>query len=80
VAAATGADFEPDKDDPPAAGKRERYTPRRERAVIVFSASADAARSAQPHVVRIVARPLIDGKIGAVLASKSIYLMVVEKP
>jgi hypothetical protein len=30
--------------------------------------------------VRIVARPLIDGKIGAVLASKSIYLMVVEKP
>ena len=57
VTAATGADFEPDKDDPPAGGKRERYTPRTERAVIVFSASADAARSAQPQAVRIVMSP-----------------------
>ena len=46
----------------------------------MFSASADAARSAQPQAVRIVMRPLVDGKIGEVLASKSIYLMVIEKP
>jgi hypothetical protein len=79
VTAATGADFEP-KDEPPAVGKPERYTPRTERAVIVLSASSDAMPSAQPHAVRIVTRPLVDGKIGEVLTSKSIYLMVVEKP
>jgi len=80
VTAATGADFEPDKDDPPAVGKPERYKPRTERAVIVLSASPDAIPSAQPHPVRIVTRPLVDGRLGEVLTSKSIYLMVVEKP
>ena len=80
VAAAAGADFEPDKDDPPAVGKRERYTPRTERAVVVFSADADAPRSAEPHVVRVVVRPVMDGRIGEVIASKPVFLMMVEKP
>ena len=52
--AAVGADFEPDKDPPPAIGKRERYTPRTERAVVVLSASADALPTAQPQSVRLV--------------------------
>jgi hypothetical protein len=80
VTAATGADFEPDKDEPPPVGKPERYRPRTERAVVVLSASSDATPSAQPHSVRIVTRPLVDGKIGEVLTSKSIYVMVVPKP
>ena len=42
VSAAVGADFEPDKDAPLATGKRERYTPRTERAVVVLTANADA--------------------------------------
>lgn len=80
VTAAAGADFEPDKDAPPSTGKRERYTPRTERAVLVFSVAADAPRAAEPHLVRVVVRPVIDGKIGEILASSAIYLMVVEKP
>ena len=80
MTAATGADFEPDKDDPPAVGKRERYTPRTERAVLVLTANADAPVSAQPHTVGIVVQPVTDGKAGAVLASKPIYVMVVQKP
>lgn len=80
VTAAAGADFEPDKDDLMAVGKRERYTPRTERAVVVLSADADAPRSAQPHVARVVVRPVIDGRIGEVIASKPVFLMVVEKP
>jgi hypothetical protein len=80
LSAATGADFEPDKDDPLTAGKRERYTPRTERAVLVLTASDDAPVSSQPHSVRVVVRPVADGKVGEVLASKSIYVLVVAKP
>jgi hypothetical protein len=80
VSSAVGADYEPDKDDPPAVGKRERYTPRTERAVLVLTASADAAPHSQPHKIHVVARPLVDGKPGAVLASKTIPVMVIEKP
>jgi hypothetical protein len=80
LSAAAGADFEPDKDDPPVLGKRERYTPRTERAVLVLTAGVDAPPSSQPHVIRVVARPVIDGKAGEILASKDIYVMVIDKP
>jgi hypothetical protein len=80
VSAAVGADYEPDKDDPPQAGKRERYTPRTERAVLVLSAAPDARPHSEVHPIRVVVRPLLDGKPGDVLATKTIYVMVVEKP
>jgi hypothetical protein len=80
VTAAAGADFEPDKDEPSAVGKRERYTPRTERAVVVLSASSDAAPHIEPHKVQLVVRPLIDGKLGDALSTKAIYVMVIQKP
>jgi hypothetical protein len=80
VSAATAADFEPDKDPPSAAGKRERYTPRTERAVVVISADTGASSTVQPHTTRLIVRPLIDGKLGEPLLTKSIYVMVIEKP
>ena len=57
-----------------------RYTPRTERAVVVLTANADAVPAAQPHKVRLVVRPLTEGKIGEVLSTKTIYLMVIDKP
>jgi hypothetical protein len=80
MSAAAGADFEPDKDDPPAAGKRERYTPRTERAVLVLTAAPDTPASPQPHVVRVVVRPVVDGKLGEILVEKPAYVMVIQKP
>jgi len=80
VEAVAGADFEPDKDPPLSRGKRERYTPRAERAVVVFTASADAIPMPQPQLVRLRARPVVDGKPGPVVATKSIPIMVVAKP
>jgi hypothetical protein len=80
IMAAVGADYEPDKDPPLTTGKRERYTPRSERAVVVLSASADATPTIQPHNIRLVVRPLVDGKLGEVLATKSFPVMVTEKP
>jgi hypothetical protein len=78
VSAAVGADFEPDKDPPSAIGKRERYTGRTERAVVVLSAGSDAA-PVGPHTVQLVVRPLVDGKLGEIISTKTIYVMVIEK-
>jgi hypothetical protein len=80
VSAVAGADFEPDKDPPLRTGKRERYTARTERAVLVLTAGAEAPVSEQPQDIRLVVRPLVDGKPGAVLQSKAIPMMVLAKP
>lgn len=80
VSSAVGADFEPDKDDPPAGGKRERYTPRTERAVLVLTAAPDTRPRGELYRIRVVVRPLADGKPGEILASKTIPMMVIEKP
>ena len=80
VSAVAGADFEAEPDRPASAGKRERYTPRADRVVMVLTAGADAAATAEPQAIRLVVRPLVDGKSGDVLASKTIPMMVVAKP
>jgi hypothetical protein len=80
VSAAVGADYEPDTDPPSTTGKRERYTPRRERAVMVVSASADAPPTVGPRNVTLVVRPLVDGKLGEILSKKTFPVMVIEKP
>ena len=80
VAAVAGADFEPDKDPPSTIGKRERYTPRTERLVVVLTADANAALTSQPQEVRMVVRPLVDGKPGEVLSIKTFPMMVLAKP
>ncbi len=79
ISAVAGADFEAEKDPPQNVGKRERYTARNERIVLVLTAAADAMVSAQPQEIRLVARPLVDGKPGAVLATKTIPMMVLSK-
>ena len=78
VAALAGADFEPDKDPPRFNGKRERYAPRTERSVVVFTASSDAAVMDRPQMVRMVVRPLTGGKPGAIVGSKLIPVMVAK--
>jgi hypothetical protein len=80
VQALSGADFEPDKDPPSFTSKRERYTPRTERAVVVFTAAPDAAITMQPQIVQLVVRPIMDGKLGAIIGTKQIPVTVVAKP
>ncbi|MEX2264828.1 MAG: hypothetical protein WD696_22935 [Bryobacteraceae bacterium] len=80
VQASAGADFEPDKDPPRFPGKRERYTARTERTVVVFTADADAAPTAHPWIARLAVRPIVDGKPGEILETKQIPMMVVAKP
>src|SRR5262245_27409223 len=80
VSAVAGADFEPDHDPPSTIGKRERYTPRTERVVVVVTAAPDAQVATQPQEVRLVVRPLVDGKPGDILATKTFPMMVLAKP
>jgi hypothetical protein len=80
VSAVAGADFEPDKDPPPSIGKRERYTPRTERVVLALTADADAPVSTQPQEILLEVRPLVDGKPGEVLSTKTLPMMVLPKP
>ena len=64
-----------------ARANRERYVPRNERAVVVFSASPDAPPTRAPQVVRLVVRPVVDGKTGAILAAREIPVVVIaEQP
>src|SRR5262249_48149918 len=80
VFAVAGADFEPEHDPPSTIGKRERYTPRTERIVLMLSADADAPVSTQPQEVRLIVRPLVDGKPGEILSTKTFPMMVLAKP
>lgn len=79
VQALSAADFEPDKDPPRYPGKRERYLPRTERAVVALTAAADAPASAAPQIARLVVRPVTDGKPGPPIAVKEIPMMVVAQ-
>ena len=80
VGAFAGADFEPDRDPPDFGSKRERYTPRTERAVVVFTAAPDARVTPLPQIVKLVVRPVIDGKLGAIIGSKQVPVTVVARP
>ncbi|MEO6758093.1 MAG: hypothetical protein ABIO24_01480 [Saprospiraceae bacterium] len=80
VTVLAAADYEPDKDPPPFPGKRERYIPRTERTVLAFSVADGASLMDLPKVARVTVRPVLEGKPGAVIASKEIPIMVVAKP
>ena len=80
VSVFAAADYEPDKDPPPFPGKRERYTARTERTVLAFSVAEGAPLMELPKVVRVVVRPVADGKQGVIIGSKQIPIMVVAKP
>jgi hypothetical protein len=80
VSALAAADYEPDTDPPMYPGKRERYVPRTERMVLAFTASEGAPAMSEPRVAVVTVRPLVDGKPGAVVATKSIPVMMVVKP
>ena len=80
VSALAAADYEPDTDPTPYPGKRERYVPRSERLVVAFAATDQAPLTQQPQVAIVTVRPILEGKPGPVIASKSIPIMMVTKP
>ena len=78
VDAVTGTEVDPDRGPPLDEGHKKRFVPKSQTAVIMLVASEDAPLTRWPKFIRVVARPIVDGKIGPPLPLEEIPLMVVE--
>jgi len=63
----------------PNGGKLERYTPKPQTASLLFVTSPDAVPSEQPATVRVTARPVVKGQLGAPIRVGEIPAMVIAK-
>jgi hypothetical protein len=70
---------EPDEEKPPLmnAGKAERYFPKSKKAVLVLVAAPDAPLTTLPQRVRVVVRPIVEGKVSQPVASEVVPVTVV---
>ena len=78
VDAVTGTEVDPDRGPPLDEGHKKRFVPKSQTAVIMLVASEDAPLTRWPKFIRVVARPIVDGKIGPPLPLEEIPLMIVE--
>ncbi len=63
----------------PNGGKLERYTPKPQTASLLIIAAPDAAALEQPVVVRVVARPVVNGELRGPVRVADIPLMVLAR-
>ena len=78
VKAHTATEVEPDR--PPALnrGRQERYVSKSRKATFVFVVEEEAPATRTPVTVRILARPVGEGRLGAVIPVKDLLIMVVK--
>lgn len=79
VSAITGIENPAEKPPLPNGGKVERYTARTQTTVLMLVAAPDATPSETPAMVRVIARPVVDGRMGDAIAVKEIPVMVVAR-
>jgi len=79
VQASTGADVPPDPEPPLDQGKKEQYMPKSQKVTILVVGSQGAPPTTLPQVARLVARPVVQGQVGAPVWSKEIPVMVLER-
>ncbi len=77
VDAVTGTEVDPDRGPPLDEGHKKRFVPKSQTAVIMLVAGEDAPLTRWPKFIRVVARPIVDGKIGPPLPLEEIPLMVI---
>lgn len=63
----------------PNAGRLERYVGREQSAGIMLVAGKDAPLTELPVTVKVQVRPVVDGRVGSVIAEKEIPVMVVPR-
>ncbi|MBM3803229.1 MAG: hypothetical protein FJW26_13090 [Acidimicrobiia bacterium] len=78
VQALAGADVEPDTEPPLPEINKERFVPKSKKTTILLAADADAPASGVPQLARIIARPVVGGKIGAPLTVGGVVVMVLK--
>ncbi len=78
VEALAGADVEPDTAPPFPEVHKERFVPKSKKTTIVLVTAADAPATEMPAVARVIAWPVVGGKLGAPLKVKDLPVMVLK--
>ena len=78
VDASSGTELEPEPSAPIDEGDKERFLPRRSMTTVLLLAAADVPPTLMPQLIRITARPVVEGKIGLPLPVRAIPLMIVR--
>lgn len=78
VQALPGTDYQPEKPPNLDDGPKARYMPQQGATSVMIVAASDAPATRMPRVLRIQARPVVSGKIGALLPVGKVHLMVLE--
>ena len=80
VKAVTGTEVQPERGPPLDEGEKERFVSKNQTAVILLVASPQAPLTRSPHRIRVVARPVVEGKMGRPLKAQQLPLMIVAPP
>ena len=78
VHAIMGTDVQPQVPPPYNQGKVERFQPESQKATFLFRTDDTAPATSRPVEARIVAQPVVEGKLGAPLTVKKILVTVVK--
>jgi len=78
VDASSGTEVGPERSAPVDEGDKSRFVPKSSMTTVLLLAAADAPETLMPHLIRITARPVVEGKIGLPLPVREIPLMVVR--
>ena len=78
VEALAGADVEPDTEAPFPEVHRERFVPKSKETTILLVTASDAPATEMPKVARIIARPVVGGKLGAPWKVRDLLVMVLK--
>jgi len=78
VQALTSAEVPPDPEPLLDQGKRDQYVPKSQKVVLLLVGSQDAPPTTLPQIVQLVARPVVQGQVGAPVWIEDIPVMVVK--
>jgi len=78
VQALPGTDYQPETPPNLDEGPKARYMPQQGATSIMIVAAEDAPATRLPRILRIRARPVVSGKVGALLPVGKVHLMVLE--
>lgn len=79
VTAVTGMENPVEKPPLPNAGRRERYVGIEQSSTVMLMASPEAKISQLPASARVTVRPVVEGRVGEVIASKRVPVMIVAR-
>ena len=78
VEALPSTDYQPEKPPHLDQGPKQRYLPQQGATSVMIVAGPDAPTTRMPRILRIQARPVVSGRMGALLPVGTVHLMVLE--